>query len=546
MSQGKPANMEYLTYGKNRERKTGTTGETDKKTILAVDDAETNRAFIKKNLKKEYKVVTADSGEEAIELMYQSKDKIDLILLETEMQDMNGFDFMEIMNRNKWLDDTPVIMVIPEYANKYVKKIYEAGALDFVRFPFDTQIVRRRIHNAILLSVKQKRMKAMVASQIIEKEKNNTLMLAILSHIVEFRNGESGLHVLNINTLTELLLECLLKKTNKYRLQKSDIPIICMASSLHDIGKVMVPDEILNKPGRLTEEEFEIIKQHSLTGTKMIEDVPYHQNERLIKYAREICRWHHERWDGNGYPDGLKGDEIPISAQIVSIADVYDALTSERCYKKAYSHEKAMEMIFGGECGQFNPLILECLKEIEGGIQKELKLSSLNGGNSTRKAAQTIMDKMEGIDGEKMFGNTYGLFEDERAKVRYISSLLDGCYFEYNKADDILIFEEKMAEQFGFPRIIRHPLVNTTQGMSPVYAIENYPEFLRLVRSTTPKKPGTDFETRIMMQGKLTPCRIHCRTFWAGGSASREYVTLAGEIRLLTQAAENKTEEFER
>ena len=206
-----------------------------------------------------------------------------------------------------------------------------------------------------------------------EKEKNNQMMVEVLSQIVEFRNGESGLHVLHIKTLTEMLIEQLVQKTDQYQLSPNDCHMIATASAFHDIGKIGIDEKILNKPGRLTPEEFEQIKQHTLIGASMLEKMERYKNEPLIKIAYEICRWHHERYDGHGYPDKLKGEEIPISAQVVSLVDVYDALISERAYKKAFSHEKAIEMILGGECGTFNPMLLEILVEIQDRIKEKME-----------------------------------------------------------------------------------------------------------------------------------------------------------------------------
>ena len=197
------------------------------------------------------------------------------------------------------------------------------------------------------------------------------MMISILSHIVEFRNGESGMHVMRINMITGMLLERLAVKSDKYPLSWAERSMITMASSLHDIGKIGIPEEILNKPGKLTGEEFEIMKQHSVIGAEMLQSLKRYQDEELLKIAYEICRWHHERYDGRGYPDGLKGEEIPISAQVVSLADVYDALVSERVYKKAFSPEKALEMIQNGECGSFHPLLLECLVDIRDRVKEE-------------------------------------------------------------------------------------------------------------------------------------------------------------------------------
>lgn len=223
---------------------------------------------------------------------------------------------------------------------------------------------------------KQRRLLVLVTDQIYEKEKNNRMMISILSQIVEFRNGESGAHVLHINIITELILERLIQKTDKYDLSSSVRRMIVTASALHDIGKIGIDDKILNKPGKLTKEEFEVIKTHSAIGASMLENLEYYKNEPLVRIAHDICRWHHERYDGKGYPDGLKGEEIPISAQVVALADVYDALISDRVYKKAYSHEKAVEMILNGECGTFNPLLLECLKDIQGRLKEEMTTMS--------------------------------------------------------------------------------------------------------------------------------------------------------------------------
>ena len=245
-----------------------------------------------------------------------------------------------------------------------------------------------------MLYAKQKRLVQMVAEQVYEKEKVSNTMISILSHIVEFRNNESGLHVVHIRTITELLLRRLCKKTDRYPLTEADISLISTASALHDIGKINVPEEILNKSGRLTKEEFEIIKTHSAVGEHMLRQIPFNQNEPLVKVAREICRWHHERWDGRGYPDGLTGDEIPISAQVVSLADVYDARTSERCYKAAFDHETALNMIVNGECGAFNPLLLECLMDgadqIKQAMQETEEEKQKDAEQSQRQEANRI------------------------------------------------------------------------------------------------------------------------------------------------------------
>lgn len=334
-----------------------------KETILIVDDSALNRMVLIEILGKEnYTFLEAENGQQAVELL-DCHPEVDLLLLDITMPEIDGFGVLEIMNQYHWIEETPVIMISAEDAYSFIERAYDLGASDYITRPFDARVVCRRVSNTMMLYAKQKRLVQMVDEQVYEKEKVSNTMISILSHIVEFRNNESGLHVVHIRTITELLLRWLRKKTDRYPLTEADISLISTASALHDIGKINIPEQILNKPGRLTKEEFDIIKTHSAVGEHMLRQIPFNQNEPLVKVAREICRWHHERWDGRGYPDGLKGDEIPISAQVVSLADVYDALTSERCYKAAFDHETALNMIVNGECGAFNPLLLECLMD---------------------------------------------------------------------------------------------------------------------------------------------------------------------------------------
>lgn len=333
--------------------------------ILIVDDSELNRALLSEMLKDDFRILEASNGRECLDALEQYGMGISLVLLDINMPVMDGFEVLVQMNRNHWIEDIPVIMISSDDTESNIKRAYDMGVSDYIRRPFDAQIVFRRVFNTIKLYAKQRRLITLVTDQIDEKEKNNQIMIRILSQIVEFRNGESGLHVEHINILTGLLLERLVQKTDHYDLTWSDQYMITLASALHDIGKIGIDDKILNKPGRLTKEEFEIMKSHTLIGASILENLGLYQEEPLIKTAYQICRWHHERYDGKGYPDGLRGDEIPISAQVVSVADVYDALVNERVYKKAITHEKAIEMILNGECGVFNPILLECLVDIK-------------------------------------------------------------------------------------------------------------------------------------------------------------------------------------
>ena len=345
----------------------------ERQQILIVDDSQINCEILAEILKDEYRILEAANGEECINLLNQYGTGIALLLLDINMPVMDGFEVLALMNRKHWIEDIPVIMISSEDSASYVRRAYEMGASDYISRPFDVQVVHQRVSNTIKLYAKQRRLISLVTDQIREKEKNNQMMISILSQIVEFRNSESGSHVLHINIITGMLLERLMQKTDQYHLQWSDQFLITTASALHDIGKIGIDEKILNKPGKLTKEEFEIMKTHTLIGASMLKSIEMYQNEKLLQVAYQICRWHHERYDGKGYPDGLKGEEIPISAQVVAIADVYDALVGKRVYKKAFSHETAIHMILNGECGAFNPLLLECLTDIQNRLKEETK-----------------------------------------------------------------------------------------------------------------------------------------------------------------------------
>ena len=350
---------EWDENGKKKEENSAS--EKLKQQILIVDDSEINREILKEILKEDYRILEAANGEECLEQLERYGTGISLVLLDIVMPEMDGFEVLAAMNQNHWIEDIPVSMISSEDSDSYIRRAYEMGVSDYISCPFDAKIVYQRVLNMIKLYAKQRRLIRLVTRQIYEKERNNRMLIGILSQIVEFRNGESGLHVIHINLITQLLLEQLVKKTGKYQLSWEDRLLIATASALHDIGKIGIDEKILNKPGKLTKVEFEIMKTHTLIGAQMLDNLDMYRNEKLLKLAYEICHWHHERYDGKGYPDGLVGEEIPISAQVVSLADVYDALVSERVYKKAFSHEKALEMIQNGECGTFNPLLLRCM-----------------------------------------------------------------------------------------------------------------------------------------------------------------------------------------
>ena len=359
--------------------------------ILIVDDAEFNREILKEFLGEAYSYLEAENGIQAIRILEENPE-IDLMLLDVNMPQMNGFEVLEWMNQFHWIDETPVIMISSEGSVDAMRKAYEMGITDYITRPFDSVIVKKRVQNTLELYANQKRLISVVVDQVYEKEENSSIMNRILSNVLGFRNSESSEHILHIRTATEMMLRKLVKTTDVYHLTETDIAMITTASSLHDIGKIGIPEGILNKPGRLTDEEFKIMKTHSEIGASLIRDMNFSESKPLIHTAWEICRWHHERWDGKGYPDGLKGEEIPISAQVVSIVDVYDALTSERCYKKAFDHDTAVKMILEGQCGQFNPILLKCLKELS--LQFSKMFTNETDDNKQYYEAQRLSDEI--------------------------------------------------------------------------------------------------------------------------------------------------------
>lgn len=481
-----------------------------KSKILIVDDAEINRSLLADILSVEYDIMEASNGVEAVALLNQYHADLSLILLDIVMPEMDGFEVLAIMNRNGWIQSIPVITISAETSSSYIEHAYDLGAADYISRPFDEKTVLRRVSNMLMLYTKQKILEGMVTEQIIDKEKNNFLMVEILSNIVEFRNGESGLHVLHIRVITEMLLKKLMEKRKDMGLSLSEIALIVNAAALHDIGKISIPAEILNKPGRLTREEFEIMKTHSAIGAQILENAPNRQKEKLIQVAHDICRWHHERYDGKGYPDGLKGDEIPIAAQVVSVADVYDALTSERVYKTAYSHEKAMEMILKGECGAFNPLLLECLQEVGDRILKELDLHSLDGMSDI---------EMEGIASELMSHNelrasnrTLLLLEQERIKYRFFASMSQEVQFEYNVHSDLLEVSEWGAKYLRIPELIAHP--EHSEELAVVFAKSDFDDLKNRLRATTPAEPVFSASYQVNVEGKPRWFKVIARTIW--------------------------------
>lgn len=512
-----------------------TQGE-EKAKILIVDDSKLNRAILSDMLIDRYDILEASDGVQAVEIINKYGSKISLILLDVVMPNLDGFEVMAIMNKYHWIEEIPVIMISAENSHSIIERAYELGATDYINRPFDDVIVRRRVINTIMLYTKQKSLVSLVADQMYESEKNNTLMVSILSHIVEFRNGESGLHVLHIGTMTELLLRRLFEKTNQYNLNHNMISLISKASAFHDIGKIAINEEILNKPGRLTPDEFEIIKTHSLIGANMLEDLPIYKDDKLVNVAYGICRWHHERYDGKGYPDGLVGDQIPISAQVVSLADAYDALISERVYKKAYSHEKALEMILNGECGAFNPLLLECLQDIAGNIKEELKIDSYSKFN--KREIEAITEQLMSKKNIASSSRTLNLLEEERMKFKFFAEMSSEIQFEYTRIPFMITLTNWGAERLHVPQVIIGPKDN--EAFLSIVKYEDMIQLDNILSLTSKNNPVIEFETDIYIDGMWQRKQLICRAMWTNDEEEKYNGCIGKIVELNSEAQQIK------
>ena len=470
-----------------------------------------NRSILADMLGEEYEILEAENGLEAVSIIQKHHMEIDLLLLDLVMPEMDGFEVLTVMNRNNWIEDIPVIMISAETAPAHIERAYNLGVTDFITRPSNAQIIHRRVVNTTLLYAKQKKLAGMVADQIYEKERQNTLMIDILSHIVEFRNGESGLHVVHVRTLTELLLRELTRRTDRYSLSQADISLIGTASALHDIGKIAIPEAVLNKPGRLTDEEFAVMKTHSTVGATMLENLPFHQDEPLVRTAYQICRWHHERWDGRGYPDGLKGDAIPIAAQIVALADVYDALTSKRVYKPPFPHEDAVAMILEGKCGAFNPLVLECLRDCADSLLEELG-SAAQDQRGQREMRNVVME-MQQHEELTASERTLQLLEHERMKYNFFAALTQEIQFEYTLQPSMLTLSPWGAEKLGLAETVADPAHNET--VRRIMASDDLRELADFLRSSTPGNPVVTYDFRMVFGGETRWFRIIARAIWS-------------------------------
>lgn len=456
----------------------------EKPKILIADDSEINRALLKEILGDGYDYLEAEDGAAAVELMRQRTD-ISLLLLDLMMPGMDGFDVLRVMKYHAWLDEIPVIVISAAEDTANIERAYDLGVADYIRRPFERIMILRRVKNILMLYAKQKRLTRLVTDQVYEKEHNSVLMISILSHVVEFRNSESGLHVMHIRTLTDLLLHRLAQKTDRYQLDESDIALISTASALHDIGKIVIPEEILNKPGRLTAEEFAIIKNHTVAGAQMLQDL-----------GQAIAR-----------------DEPLL--QVVALADVYDALTSERCYKHAYDHDTALRMILNGECGAFNPLLLDCLRESSEQLRTELTRSEWDRGfrQETHRLSEEILHR-EALPREN---HSQLLLEQEKERTDFYAAQCGGIRFDY----DLLAGSVTVYDYHAEP-LQQKTVTDFAQGKGLGFLNEQDRRKLsKAISRATPEAPDVVLPVMVQRDGKPHLHRMALHTIWSGAGVRR-------------------------
>lgn len=494
----------------------------DRKTILIVDDAEINRSLISDILRQKYNIIEASSGEEALSVVKFGDKEIDLVLLDVIMTGLSGFDVLAELNKKQYLSRIPVIMVSADISIESIDLAYKLGATDYIARPFDANTITKRVYNSLLIHSKQKYLEALVDKQLKEKERNNSYMVDLLSNIIEFRNGEDGLHILNIRRITSILLKYVKTDFPEYNITDNYISLISNAAAMHDIGKISIPGSIINKNGKLTDEEMEIVKTHTIMGYNILDTMPKYIDSKLIKISKEICRWHHERWDGNGYPDMLKGDAIPIAAQIVGLADVYDALTSERIYRPKRSHSEAIRMIQNGECGAFNPKLLDVL--MSAGKEIEYEMTK----NTTIEIAEAEMGQLAAdisiLDDNYVSNRTLALLEEERIKNKFFASMTQEIQFEYDIKTKILELSEYGAEYLGIPRILQDPLKLNYANHVP----EKYKDLIEKLNALTEDNPTIKYENTIEINGEEQWYKFIIRAIWV--SQDEEYTKLIGKL----------------
>lgn len=490
-----------------------------KEKILIADDSEMNQMLLEEILSDKYEYVMAKDGTEAVDILEKNED-IDLVMLDINMPKMDGFGVLEIMNLRHWISEVPVIIISSESDVDFIRRSYDLGASDYISRPFDLTVVRRRVENTLMLYVRQKRLVRLVEEQVYEREKTNNTMINILSHVIEYRNNESGQHILHVRMMTDILLRRLIEITDKYPLTETDISMIASVSALHDIGKISVPKAILNKPGKLDPEEWEIMKSHAAIGDSMLYDIGMQQSETLMNLAHEICRWHHERWDGRGYPDGLKGDEIPISAQVVAMADVYDALTSERCYKKSFDHATAIKMITNGECGAFNPLLIQCLLDVQDQLFENMHTDPRRF--DYRQEAKRLSDEMLEQKELTPDNRAHSLLTFEQKKAEFFAEQCGGIQFEFDHWTNTVHLKD-----WNAPVDQREKSMYLTEWNDvSLLSEKDWIALREKLKATTPERPEVKMIVQIPVNGEYRWQRLTVKSLWT--TKHKEYAGVLG------------------
>ena len=493
-----------------------------KEKILIADDSEMNQMLLEEILSDKYEYVMAKDGTEAVDIL-EKNDDIDLVMLDINMPKMDGFGVLEIMNLRHWISEVPVIIISSESDVDFIRRGYDLGASDYISRPFDLTVVRRRVENTLMLYVRQKRLVRLVEEQVYEREKTNNTMINILSHVIEYRNNESGQHILHVRMMTDILLRRLIEITDKYPLTETDISMIASVSALHDIGKISVPKAILNKPGKLDPEEWEIMKSHAAIGDSMLYDIGMQQSETLMNLAHEICRWHHERWDGRGYPDGLKGDEIPISAQVVAMADVYDALTSERCYKKSFDHATAIKMITNGECGAFNPLLIQCLLDVQDQLFENMHTDPRRF--DYRQEAKRLSDEM--LEQKELMPNNraHSLLTFEQKKAEFFAEQCGGIQFEFDHWTNTVHLKD-----WNAPVDQREKSMYLTEWNDvSLLSEKDWLAMREKLKATTPERPEVKMIVQIPVNGEYRWQRLTVKSLWT--TKYKNYAGVLGHFK---------------
>lgn len=470
--------------------------------LLIADDSEINRAILANMLSRDFDIIEAADGRETVETLKNYRHELSALLLDVVMPEMDGFEVLSEMKKQGWTDDLPVIMISVETGHSYIDRAFELGASDYISRPFIPSIIKHRIINTILLHSKKQQLIDVVSGWFYRREKSDKVLVSILGYAVEFRCGENGTHMSKVSHITGLLLKSLIQKTDKYLLSPDDIDAICMASALHDIGELLIPEEILKKTDMLTDEEAEVFKRHTQLGAQIISELPSYQNEKLVKYASAICRWHHERFDGKGYPDALSGDDIPIAAQAVALADVYDKLTNENARQKVYSPEKAISMLKNGDCGSFNPLLLACLDD----ISDELKNESHEPGISPK--SNTVHEAVDKLYNRHDLISTRitQQLEDVNTKQEFMTNMCDEIWFEYTAQPSSLHLSKGAIDATGLASITVEPLEN--DDFLAVAGKETIDEIRKQVKNLPSHENSLELTVNIVLDGKLCRCKL--------------------------------------